>query len=73
MPEFYAGESKTARVTMRNPTNKFFSYTGALIIGLPEVARAEAAFSVPALGEKEVSFPIAMPSTAGTYPVYLYV
>jgi hypothetical protein len=73
MPEFYAGEAKTAKVTMRNPTNKFFSYTGALVIGLPEVARAEAAFSIPALGEKEVSFPVTMPAAPGTYPVNIGV
>jgi len=73
MTQFYTGEAKTAKVIMRNPTAKGFDYQGALIIGLPEAARSEVSFFIPASGEKLVSFPVAMPSVAGAYPVYLHV
>ncbi len=73
MPQFYAGELKTARVTTRNPTGKAFSYEAALIIGVPEAVRSEVSFSMPAGEEKIISFPITMPSLAGTYPVHIYV
>jgi len=73
MPQFSPGESKTAKVVMKNPTSKAFSYNASLILGLPEVAKSEKAFSIPAGGELEVNFPVTMPSTPGEYLVFLSV
>ncbi|MDD4985543.1 MAG: hypothetical protein PHQ43_07095 [Dehalococcoidales bacterium] len=73
MVEFYPGELKTARVVMRNPTQKGFDYRAALIVGLPELTRYEASFAIPALSEKTVGFTITMPSVVGIYPVSIQV
>ena len=73
MLQFYAGELKMARATMRNPTQKAFDYEAAIIIGLPEVVRSEVSFSIPADEEIIISFPITMPSIAGIYPVHVQV
>jgi hypothetical protein len=73
MPQFYAGEAKTARVTMRNPTSKDFSYQAAVILGLPEIARSEQSFAIPAGEERIIDFPLTIPSVTGTHPVYVHV
>ena len=73
MPQFEAGVSKTAKATMRNPTGKAFDYDGVLYMGTDLAVMAEAPFSLSAGQEKEVSFPVTMPSAPGVYPVYLGV
>lgn len=73
MPQFYTGETKTARVTMRNPTTREFSYAADLILGLPEAARFPASFNLPGGGEALVPFTVTLPQTAGSYPVHLCV
>jgi len=73
MPQFYAGETRTARVTMRNPTGKGFSYQAAVILGLPEIARSEQSFAIPSGEEKIIGFPLTIPSVAGTHPVHVHV
>lgn len=72
MPEFQPGETKTAKVTMRNPTGKAFDYTGFLYMGAGLAVMSEASFRLEAGQEKQVSFPITMPSV-GTYPVHIGV
>jgi hypothetical protein len=48
-----------------------FDYTGFLYFGDTRVA--EASFSLAAGEEKQVLFPVTIPSVTGTYPVLLYV
>lgn len=73
MPQFYPAETKTARTTMRNPTAREFSYAAAIILGVPEIARSEVSVSIPAGEEKQVSFPVTIPSQTGVYPVHISV
>ncbi len=71
MPQFYAGESKTAKATMSNPKGVALDYAGFLYIGGTQVA--ETSFRLNAGEEKQISFVATIPSVAGTFPVLLYV
>jgi len=73
MPQFDAGVSKIAKAVMQNPTGKAFDYDGVILMGtgLTEVSRVP--FHLNANESKEISFPVVMPSVAGTYPVYIGV
>jgi hypothetical protein len=73
MPQFFAGATKTAKVTMRNPTIKPFDYHAVLYMGVNQVAMAETDFRLNAGESKEVSLSVTMPSQVGVYPVYLSV
>lgn len=71
MPQFYAGESKTAKATMSNPKGVALDYAGFLYIGGTQVA--ETSFRLNAGEEKQISFVATIPSVAGIFPVLLYV
>lgn len=74
MPEFSQGEIKTAIAPMSNPTGKSFAYTAELYLGLPKAASSGViSFSLAAGETRNISFPVAMPTVEGTYPVYIDV
>ncbi len=72
MTQFFAGEQKTAKAVMTNPTSKAFDYHAVLYMGIDRAAMAEADFRINAGQEKEISLPVTMPSP-GVYPVHLGV
>ena len=74
MPQLNAGQTYTAKASMTNPTGSSFSYNAELYLGLPKVATSGMRSFTLAPGEvKTVSFPVTMPESKGTYPVYLDV
>jgi hypothetical protein len=73
MPNFSAGESRVAKVTMRNPTGKAFDYSGFLYMGTDLAVMSEVSFHLNAGEEKQVAFPVTMPLVEGVYPVHIGV
>lgn len=73
MPQFVPGESKTANATMRNPKTVAFDYSAFLYMGTDLVRISGSSFHLNALEEKLISLPVVMPTTLGTYPVYIGV
>lgn len=73
MPQFYAGETRTARITLTNPKVKATDYNAWLYMGINYAPMAEASFSLSAGQSKEVPFSVVMPGVIGTYPVYIGV
>jgi len=73
MPQFNIGETKTAKVTLSNPKSKSFAYNVALILGLPEVARAEKSISIAANQRGGISLPdnICQPLSGHIWCIYL--
>ena len=72
-PEFEGGSIHIATVQMTNPTTKAFTYVVTLYLGLSAVVSAQAIVNIPAGGSAAPQFQIAMPTTEGTYPVFLDV
>ena len=73
-PTFGAGESKTARARLTNPTAKSFTYTVELYLGVARAATSGVAtVTIPAGGYVDATFPVVMPLVEGTYEVYLDV
>lgn len=73
-PTFEAGVTKTARVTLSNPTPKQFTYIVELYLGVTKVATSGAGqVTIPALGSVDATFTLVMPSVEGSYPPFLDV
>ncbi len=73
MPQFKPGESKTATATFQNPKSAGFDYQAKLCMGTGWTEMASASFHLNAVESKAVEFPVTMPATQGTYPVYFKV
>lgn len=73
MPEFYSGAKKTANIFMRNPKTAGFEYAVSLYMGTDLAEMSKILFRLEAGQEKQVSFPVTMPSVLGTYPVHIGV
>jgi len=67
---FLPGEVKIATVSMYNPTSSRINYDSILSLG---PSSSEQSFYLFGYVNKSVGFPITMPLTPGTYPVYLDV
>lgn len=73
MPEFLAGESKTAVVTMSNLAEKAFDYSVELYMGTTLTLMASTPFHLEAKESKDINLTVTMPPAVGIYPVYLGV
>lgn len=71
MPQFSAGEQKTAIIPMANPTGKPFDYSVELYMGTNLTLMTSADFHLEAGELKNISLLVTMPSVVGTYPVYI--
>lgn len=73
MPQFKAGESKTAIVNLTNPTSKRFQYNANLYFGIDQTSLVSKAVSLDPGETKPLEFPVIMPQISGVYPVYFDV
>lgn len=71
MLTFSPGEEKTARVTVRNPAAAAFDYVGRLLIDTQQ--KAEVSFHLEAGEQKDILFPVTMPTVEGTYSAIVKV
>ncbi len=73
-PTFEAGATKTAKARLSNPTAKQFTYAVELYLGVTKAATSGVGqVTIPAGGYVDASFTLVMPSTEGSYPVFLDV
>ena len=73
MPQFKPGESKTATASFSNPKSAGFDYSASLCMGTDWTVMASASFHLNAGESKAIAFPVTMPASPGTYPVYFKV
>lgn len=71
--QFELSSSHTAIVTMSNPTTKPFDYLAELYMGIDLALMASEDFHLEAEEAKDISLPVIMPNTPGTYPIHIGV
>lgn len=73
-PTFEGGAVKTARARLTNPTNKSFTYTVELYLGVNKAATSGTATVTINPGQyQDLNFTLTMPVVEGNYTVYLEV
>jgi len=73
MPQFKAGENKTAVINLTNPTAKGFVYNAKLYLGIEQASLVSRDISVEPGQTRPVELPVTMPLISGIYPVYFDV
>ena len=69
---FEAGDVKTAKARLSNPTTKAFTYTVELYLGVDKAASSGVqTVTIPAEGYQDVMFVVTLPLTERVSPVYL--
>jgi len=72
MPQFNAGDTKTAIVTLDNPTVKEFTYDVVIYLDVTQVASSQlVSVTVPAGSTGNVPLSVTMPIMEGVFPVFL--
>jgi len=73
-PTLEAGVARSARARLINPTTKQFTYAVELYLGVAKDATSGVgSVTIPAGGFVDVRFTVVMPSSEGSYPVFLDV
>ena len=73
MPTFTQGSVHKATANFKNPKSAGFDYSASLCMGASWTEMASVSFHLNAGESKNVEFPVTMPATLGTYPVYFKV
>jgi len=73
MPQFEPGSVHGATITFSNPKSVGFDFEAILCMGDGWEEKASASFHLDAGQSKPMTFQVTMPSTEGTYPVYIKV
>jgi hypothetical protein len=72
-PTFESASAHVATATFINPKSAGFDYSASLCMGTGWTEMASASFHLNAGESKAIAFPVIMPATPGTYPVYFKV
>ena len=73
MIQFTPGSQHSVTVTCKNQAGVPFTYGVSLCMGTGWTVMATASFQLNAQESKAIGFPVTMPTTLGTYPVYFKV
>lgn len=73
MPRFNVGVTKTALLTLSNPTPDPQTYVAKVYLGVTQVAFGEVEVTVPANSQGVAPIRLTMPASKGTWPVFIDV